>query len=223
MTGISATDFIQKLAEALADQRITHAQFNKYQKEIYFPLAKKSTAELQTKAEEILEDIEILIKPKEIPTQAIYFGNNTSAEITIYTGQDEKTITHSFDDTYTFFSFKINAQLKEAGSKMKNIKYNMITYVIFKHLFTKDGKTRWQYKTSRFESEPYTVVGNNETQIKKNTTSERHKLNKKIEEMTENGSGWVAVCIRKFVLSIDRKSTRLNSSHIPLSRMPSSA
>ena len=38
--------------------------------------------------------------------------------------------------------------------------------------------------------------------------------------------GWLSNCHRcsaKLVLHLDRKSTRLNSSHIPLSRMPSSA
>ena len=34
---------------------------------------------------------------------------------------------------------------------------------------------------------------------------------------------WRAVCNRPLRASRDRKSTRLNSSHIPLSRMPSSA
>ena len=34
---------------------------------------------------------------------------------------------------------------------------------------------------------------------------------------------WPDVAVQYLVITLDRKSTRLNSSHIPLSRMPSSA
>ena len=35
--------------------------------------------------------------------------------------------------------------------------------------------------------------------------------------------GWHAIAEANRIFGLDRKSTRLNSSHIPLSRMPSSA
>src|ERR1051326_3066099 len=35
--------------------------------------------------------------------------------------------------------------------------------------------------------------------------------------------GWISTISKEGVRNLDRKSTRLNSSHIPLSRMPSSA
>ena len=41
--------------------------------------------------------------------------------------------------------------------------------------------------------------------------------------MTRLGKGFSAAFLDDFWSELDRKSTRLNSSHIPLSRMPSSA
>ena len=41
--------------------------------------------------------------------------------------------------------------------------------------------------------------------------------------ISEGNVGWHIVHSCLVINSVDRKSTRLNSSHIPLSRMPSSA
>ena len=50
---------------------------------------------------------------------------------------------------------------------------------------------------------------------------------KRVEEVLDGGSlYWIIkgqMRVRETIRDLDRKSTRLNSSHIPLSRMPSSA
>ena len=71
--------------------------------------------------------------------------------------------------------------------------------------------------------------------MEKNTTEQNEKLTKRLEEIdfsvlehierkeTVNERGVFAPLDAVEVSEIDRKSTRLNSSHQPQSRMPSSA
>ena len=49
------------------------------------------------------------------------------------------------------------------------------------------------------------------------------EFDKRVKENKEKISPRAPMVIPKGIDALDRKSTRLNSSHIPLSRMPSSA
>ena len=66
-------------------------------------------------------------------------------------------------------------------------------------------------------------IQENKNLIRHGHVSEKKEINKEERSLVAYGSTKSVDSYQESLLPQDRKSTRLNSSHIPLSRMPSSA
>ena len=111
---------------------------------------------------------------------------------------------------------------------------NAIQFLIsLRDMFADDGKTLSEARSglvlrTKFDGAPALYAGINPENGKffvgsKSIFAKNAKLNYTMDDIRRNHSGGLAEKLETALKYLDRKSTRLNSSHIPLSRMPSSA
>ena len=89
------------------------------------------------------------------------------------------------------------------------------------------GKKTTTHVSTKYDGAPSIVYGNDPSNGKffvasKSAFNKNPKINYTDQDIEQN-HGHAPGLVQKLKDALDRKSTRLNSSHIPLSRMPSSA
>jgi len=227
-----AENFILALNEAFSKGNISIEQFKNYLKKVYNPLVNptiKNKSDIETMALNLIEDLDNEPKPEPVkkpapkpkPTSVQFFGDNSIAEINIYTGQDERTNVFTFDQTYSDYIPSIVAELENVGSRMKNIKYTMYMKVIFSRYEPKEEKN--QYTTTKLpklsdediSSFQHKVIGNKVRDYIKYLGEDRFKYSSKIEDFMKNGSGFRFVCITKFNINVARYNPVGTGSYIP--------